>query len=76
MAELKYISEMKQLDMETAPKDGTHIIAYGLHEDDTGRMNAGYSEVYYDKHSGWYHICGLPSDLYYWISLVHPSKDG
>ena len=73
-------SKMIMQPMDTAPTDGTHIIALGTHEDDCSVEHQGFCEVYtYDVH-GWYNIAGYPSKPKYWmprpdaVVVMRPSK--
>lgn len=56
--------------MDSAPKDGTHILAYGTHEDDCGERNVGFCEVYYNGMHGWYNITNYPSYPEFWLPLL------
>ena len=69
---------MKLLPIETAPKDGTHILLYGQLESDTGVVNdfktdttpiKGLFQGYYDKYQGWYHIARYPAYPTHWTVL-------
>ena len=55
--------------IESAPTDGTHILLYGEHWDDTDERNVGWCEGYMDGCHGWYHIASLPSYPTHWMEL-------
>ncbi len=60
--------------MSEAPKDGTHIIAYGKHENDCGDECIGFCEVYYDGVLGWYNITYYPSEPDFWFEVPEGYK--
>lgn len=73
------ILKLDKIGMESAPKDGTHIVAYGIHYDDCNLRNWGFCEIYIlfedGFNRGWYNICGYPSEPEYWIGVAE-AKEG
>ena len=60
-------------DIEKAPKDGTHIIGYGTHENDCGDHELGFCEIYWVDRC-WYNITHYPSDPVAWMPLPESGK--
>ena len=69
---------MKLQPIETAPKDGTHILLYGELEDDFGVVNddetettpiKAFLEGYYGSISGWYHMGSFRAHPTHWMPL-------
>lgn len=54
--------------IETAPKDGAHILLYGKQE---GSLESpiGWCEGYWNGLTQWYHIIGLPCTPTHWLPL-------
>lgn len=60
----------KKQNMDSAPKDGTHILAYGKHLNDCDDRNIGFCEIYWlAELNGWYNITNYPSMPEWWLPL-------
>ena len=66
------MSEQKPMGMMWAPKDGTHILGYGLHHSEE-ESSTGWCEVHYhvwdSKCGGWYGVTEYPSEPTAWLPL-------
>ncbi len=73
---------MKLQPIETAPKDGTHILLYGLHDSDVGIYEDAGGNYMVGFCEGWYidtysqedeyqNITGWPSYPTHWMPLPH-----
>ncbi len=68
------MSEQKPMSMDTAPKDGTHILGYGWHNDDAEHWQAetwhGWCEVYWGSDlQGWTPNDKSGSEVDKWLPL-------
>jgi len=65
------MSEQKPMSMDTAPKDGTHILGYGVHYAYSGDYNpvTGWAECELCQDDWWINTIGDQSNLTAWLPL-------